>query len=78
MCCLTRGPFPLCISATMPLAMSQLRESLNGRHWSDPAPAAGERKWLVAYAPLSYIYRVALSCTLVLWLGGRRRGTPSW
>jgi putative peptide zinc metalloprotease protein len=36
-----------------------------------PAPAAGERKWLVAYAPLSYIYRVALSCTLVLWLGGQ-------
>ena len=36
-----------------------------------PAPAAGERKWLIAYAPLSFIYRVVLSCALVLWLGGQ-------
>ncbi len=36
-----------------------------------PASAAGERKWLVAYAPLSYAYRVVLSCALVIWLGGQ-------
>ena len=36
-----------------------------------PPAAAGERKWLMAYAPLSFGYRVALSLTLVLWLGGQ-------
>jgi putative peptide zinc metalloprotease protein len=29
----------------------------------------GEGKWLIAYAPLSFIYRVALSVALVVWLG---------
>ncbi len=36
-----------------------------------PAHAASERKWLWAYAPLSLAYRVALSLTMVLWLGGQ-------
>jgi putative peptide zinc metalloprotease protein len=35
-----------------------------------PAFAPSERKWLWAYAPLSLAYRVVLSITLVLWLGG--------
>jgi putative peptide zinc metalloprotease protein len=35
-----------------------------------PPVTAGERKWLLTYAPLSFAYRVALSCLLVLWLGG--------
>jgi putative peptide zinc metalloprotease protein len=35
-----------------------------------PEHAGGERKWLWAYAPLSWAYRIALSVTLVLWLGG--------
>jgi putative peptide zinc metalloprotease protein len=34
-----------------------------------PALAPGERKWLLAYAPLSWAYRLALSAALVLWLG---------
>jgi putative peptide zinc metalloprotease protein len=36
-----------------------------------PPAGAGERKWLLVYAPLSFAYRVALSCALVLWLGGQ-------
>jgi len=35
------------------------------------ASAAGERKWLMTYAPLSFAYRVVLSCVLVFWLGGQ-------
>lgn len=31
--------------------------------------AAGERKWLVLYAPLSWAYRVALLFAAVLWVG---------
>jgi putative peptide zinc metalloprotease protein len=36
-----------------------------------PAHARSERKWLWTYAPLSLIYRVALSISLILWLGGQ-------
>jgi putative peptide zinc metalloprotease protein len=36
-----------------------------------PAHALSERKWLWLYAPLSMAYRVGLSITLVLWLGGQ-------
>ena len=32
--------------------------------------SAGERKWLLAYAPLSWLYRVALLLTLISWVGG--------
>lgn len=31
--------------------------------------SGGERKWLFLYAPLSFIFRIAISCLLVLWLG---------
>ncbi|HTD89936.1 MAG TPA: biotin/lipoyl-binding protein [Burkholderiales bacterium] len=34
-----------------------------------PAMAAGERKWLLAYAPLSFAYRVLLWVSLVLYAG---------
>jgi putative peptide zinc metalloprotease protein len=33
------------------------------------AVAAGERKWLVAYAPASWLYRLGLLFALVFWLG---------
>lgn len=38
-----------------------------------PAPltAAGEAKWLLAYAPLSFAYRIAISLSIVLWLGSK-------
>ncbi|MBC7601966.1 MAG: hypothetical protein H7255_04805, partial [Ramlibacter sp.] len=32
--------------------------------------SAGERKWLIAYAPLSWVYRIALLLTLISWVGG--------
>ncbi len=43
---------------------------LLGSRSERPAHAASERKWLWAYAPLSLAYRIVLSATLVLWLGG--------
>ena len=30
----------------------------------------GERKWLFFYAPASFVFRFAISCALVLWVGG--------
>jgi len=36
-----------------------------------PPLARGERKWLVGYAPLSAAYRLAISISIVLWLGGK-------
>lgn len=36
-----------------------------------PAHAASERRWLWGYAPLSLVYRVLISVTMVLWLGGQ-------
>jgi putative peptide zinc metalloprotease protein len=36
---------------------------------SQVVAGAGERKWLVLYAPLAFVYRVLIAGTLVLWLG---------
>lgn len=48
--------------------MSAVLRALGGTpsrmQWS-----AGELKWLVLYAPASFVYRVVISCVLVLWLG---------
>lgn len=44
---------------------------LLGSRAQAPADAVGERKWLLAYAPLSFAYRVLLSFALVLWLGSQ-------
>ena len=33
------------------------------------APVPGERPWLLAYAPLSWLYRMVLSVVIGLWLG---------
>ncbi|UCH49650.1 MAG: efflux RND transporter periplasmic adaptor subunit [Betaproteobacteria bacterium] len=33
-----------------------------------PNAAAGERKWLVSYAPLSFAYRIMISLLIVLWI----------
>ena len=32
-------------------------------------PLAGERRWLLAYAPLAWTYRVVISIAIVLWVG---------
>lgn len=46
--------------------------ALHGRDAPPPVPlAAGERKWLVAYAPLSWAYRIVLLAALVGWVGGQ-------
>lgn len=36
----------------------------------DIAPAPGETVWLMAYQPLSWLYRLALVTGIVIWLGG--------
>ena len=32
-------------------------------------PLAGERKWLFAYAPAAWLYRICISVAIVLWVG---------
>lgn len=45
--------------------------ALGGGSATQPVHAArGERKWLVLYAPLSFAFRIVISCVLVLWIGG--------
>ncbi len=45
---------------------------LHGHNAPPPVQlAAGERKWLIGYAPLAWGYRIALVAALVGWLGGR-------
>jgi putative peptide zinc metalloprotease protein len=36
-----------------------------------PAMTRRERKWLLLYAPASFLYRIALSLALTLWLGSK-------
>jgi putative peptide zinc metalloprotease protein len=48
-----------------------LRRHVLGAPADVPDSGRGERKWLVAYAPLSLAYRIGGSLTLVLWLGGK-------
>lgn len=36
-----------------------------------PVPARGERKWLVAYAPLAWICRIYLGSLIAAWVGAR-------
>ena len=43
---------------------------LLGSRSEQPPTAAGEGKWLVAYAPLSFAYRLVISGVLILWLAG--------
>jgi len=31
----------------------------------------GEQKWLILYAPLSFVYRLVISLVIILWLGGK-------
>lgn len=49
---------------------------VNGAAHAAPAPlcAPGERGWLIAYAPLSWLYRAGLSWMVVRWLGGVHAG----
>ena len=48
-----------------------LRRHVLRAHADAPPLARGERKWLLAYAPLSAAYRLAISVVIVLWLGGK-------
>ena len=50
----------------------QFRRRVQGLRGSEDeiVPAAGERPWLMAYQPLSWLYRLALIAAVVLWLGG--------
>ena len=45
------------------------RRLLGGDASAAPAHGRGELKWLIAYAPVSWCYRFALSVGLVLWVG---------
>jgi len=45
------------------------RRLLGGDASAAPAHGPGELKWLIAYAPVSWGYRFALSVGLVLWVG---------
>ncbi|MEO8410314.1 MAG: hypothetical protein ABI478_07055 [Propionivibrio sp.] len=47
-----------------------LRRGLLRLPSTTPQLGAGERKWLLLYAPLSLAYRVLISLTIVLWLAG--------
>lgn len=47
----------------------QLGRRLLGVSLPDPPCAAGERKWLIGYAPLAWVWRIGLMLTLVRWLG---------
>lgn len=49
---------------------------VNGPGHAAAAPpcAPGERGWLIVYAPLSWLYRAALSVAIVRWLGGVHAG----
>jgi putative peptide zinc metalloprotease protein len=49
---------------------------VNGAGHAAPAPACapGERGWLIAYAPLSWLYQATLCLAIVRWLGGVHAG----
>lgn len=47
------------------------RHVLRVREAAVPETAPGEAKWLLLYAPLSWVYRLALAAAAVLWLGGK-------
>jgi len=48
----------------------RLGRVLLGSAMEPTSHSASERAWLLAYAPLSLVYRVVLSVHLVLWVGG--------
>lgn len=48
-----------------------LGQLLLGSRAAKPMHAAGERKWLWSYGPMSLAYRIVLSLAVVLWLGGQ-------
>lgn len=33
--------------------------------------ASGEKRWLILYAPMSFVYRLIISLIIILWLGGK-------
>jgi putative peptide zinc metalloprotease protein len=48
--------------------LQRLALGVNARRALEPAP--GERKWLIAYAPLSAAYRLLVCGFVVVWAGG--------
>jgi putative peptide zinc metalloprotease protein len=50
------------------------RRVLGLRDARGPDPAPGERGWLEAYAPLSWLWRVSLLAALAVWAGAVHRG----
>lgn len=46
-----------------------LRHGLNLSTAQQPECAPGERKWLLAYAPLSWLYRLAITLVIAIWIG---------
>lgn len=46
-----------------------LRHGLRLKDAQPPQTATGERAWLIAYGPLSWLYRVALTVIIVSWVG---------
>jgi putative peptide zinc metalloprotease protein len=47
-----------------------LRHALRLKETPAPETAPGEKRWLIAYAPLSWAYRLALSLLIATWVGG--------
>lgn len=48
-----------------------LRRHLLRLHSETPQIGHGERKWLILYAPLSYLYRVLISIQILFWIGSK-------
>lgn len=46
-----------------------LRHALRLHETPAPETAPGEKPWLIAYAPLSWAYRIALSLLIATWIG---------
>ena len=47
------------------------RRLVSGTSEAALSPAVGERKWLVLYAPLAWIYRLGLGTQAMLWAAGK-------
>lgn len=53
-------------SAQYWIALTQ-RRALGLAHVQGPEPAPGERRWLLLYAPLAWLYKLAAGALLVFW-----------
>lgn len=75
------GYFVLCDLAGLPNLATRsgawwraaLQRTLGWRDAQGPQTAAGERGWLVAYAPFAWGWRLGLMGSLAIWAGGQHR-----